>query len=60
MATTNMKITFTKAKETKNTWAYTEDGDPATHKVGSLYVKKAAVEKLGNPEALTVTIEVKK
>lgn len=60
MATTTMKITFTKAKETKNTWAYTEDGDPSTHKVGSLYVKKAAVGKLGSPEHLNVTIEVQK
>lgn len=52
-----MKITlvFDKAKETKGTWAYTERGD--NPKVGSLYLKKSAVEQMENPTVLKVTIE---
>ena len=52
-----MKVTikFKKEKETKGTFVYAEESD--TQKVGTLYLKKAAAAELGNPEALTVTIE---
>lgn len=53
---TEKKVTlkFTKEKETKGTFRYSEDGDDP--KVGSLYIKKSACGDLGNPESLTVVI----
>lgn len=51
-------VEFTKAKETKGTFVYAENEDNGEVKIGSLYVKKAAAAELGNPESLTVTIEV--
>jgi len=56
----DIKISFTKAKETKGTWAYVEDGPAEGHKVGSLYIKKPAVAELGNPESIELTIKAKK
>lgn len=50
-----MEIEFVKDKETKGTVRYMETGEPATHSVGGLYIKKPAAEKLGNPEKITVT-----
>jgi hypothetical protein len=50
-----MQIQFTKDKETKGTFVYREDGD--NQKVGSLYLKKAAAEELGNPDKIKVTLE---
>jgi hypothetical protein len=50
-------LTFEVEKETKNTVRFTEalgDGQPAV--VGTLYVQKFAIQKLGNPSSLTVTI----
>ncbi len=54
---TGMIVKFTKAKETKGTWKFDEDGKPEEHKVGSLYIKKATVEKLGSPEKIVVEIK---
>lgn len=53
-ATEPIVLTFTQERETKTTWRYAEDGDEPV--VGTLYVKKSAAAKMGNPEALTVTI----
>jgi hypothetical protein len=50
-------LTFTKDKETKGTFRYAEDGDEPV--VGTVYVRKAAAEKLGNPEKITVSIQAK-
>lgn len=52
-------VTFTREKETPGTVRFKEDGDPADHKVGTLYLKKKAAADLGDPESLTVTIEAK-
>jgi hypothetical protein len=52
-----MILKFTKEKETTGTVRYMEDGDKKKWSVGYLYVKNAAVAKLGNPDKLTVTIE---
>lgn len=47
-------VTFNKEKDTKNTRKFMEDAvEPI---IGTLYVQKSALEKLGNPETLTVTI----
>lgn len=55
-----MKVKFTKVKETKGTWQYGEVGDSSTHKVGSLYVKKATVTELGSPEEIEITLSAVK
>ena len=57
-------IQFSRERETKNTVRYTEeipanDAD-ATPVVGTLYVSKRALQKLGNPDRLTVTIALTK
>lgn len=52
-----VEIRFELDRETKNTVRYAEvvdPGEPAV--VGTLYVQKYAVERLGNPSSLTVTI----
>lgn len=42
-----MKATFTWEKETKNAHRFAEDGPEAKHVVGTLYLKKAALEEEG-------------
>ncbi len=54
---TELTLTFTREKDTKNTVRYREvvpDGDPGV--VGSIYVQKFALKELGQPEQLTVVI----
>jgi hypothetical protein len=48
-------IELEKDRETKGTWRYAEvtDDDPV---IGTLYVRKPAARRLGDPESLTVTI----
>jgi hypothetical protein len=56
-----MKVNFTKSKETKGTWQFKEDvtgSDPPF--IGTLYVPKRTLDKLGNPDSITVTLEKKK
>jgi hypothetical protein len=55
---TSVTVNFTKFGETKGTFRYSEDDNGAEPVVGSLYVKKHAAEKLGNPEKLVVVITV--
>lgn len=52
------KLTFAFERETKNAVRFMEKGDEAGHKVGTLYVKKAA---FGGtiPQEITVTISSK-
>lgn len=52
-------VSFTKEKETTGTVRYKEDGDPAQHKVGTQYLKKATVAELGNPDAIEATYVAK-
>lgn len=54
-AAKSIKVEFERERETKGTVRFkeVEEENPV---VGTLYVKKAADAKLGNPEALTVTI----
>lgn len=47
--------TFVKGKETKRTWRYESENDEIS---GSLYLQKEKVAELGNPEKLTVTVDV--
>jgi hypothetical protein len=49
-----MKLSFNKTRETKNKVRYDEvDSDF----VGALYVSKEAIEELGDPEVIVVTID---
>jgi hypothetical protein len=50
-------VRFVKERETKNTVRFAEQHDDTEDPVvGTLYVKKSAVARLGNPESLTVEI----
>lgn len=53
----NIQVQFEQEKETKNTIRFNEvegDGPPV---IGTLYVQKYILRRLGNPDTLTVTIE---
>lgn len=50
-----LELQFTKERETKNTVRFSEDGKQQA--IGTLYVQKSALAKIGDPEALSVTIE---
>ena len=52
-----LRVTLSRAKETKNTVRYEETvgGEPPI--VGTLYPQKWAAHRLEDPEAITVTIE---
>lgn len=54
-----LTLEFEREKETKNTIRFQEleNGD-GPKVVGTLYLQKYAVKKLGNPEKLRVTLEV--
>lgn len=55
----NLALVFHKVAETKNTHRFAEETSPgAVPAIGSLYVQKVALEKLGFPDALVVTISV--
>lgn len=49
-----IKVNFTYTKSTKGTHVFTETGDKAQHKIGTLYIKKTALETA--PESITVEI----
>jgi hypothetical protein len=51
------KVTLRRARETKNTVRYEEPESGEALVIGTLYIHKWAVERLDNPEAITVTIE---
>jgi hypothetical protein len=56
MATITVELQ--KDRETKGTWRYAEVTDDAGDPViGTLYVRKPAAHRLGNPECLTVTTD---
>ncbi len=50
-----IEITFALDRPTKNTVRYAEVSDSPI--VGTLYVQKTAIEKMGNPKSIKVTIE---
>ncbi len=51
-----LTLRFDKAKETKGTWQFTENGPRETQSVGTLYVKKDALKAMGWPQTLKVVI----
>ena len=52
----SLKAILNKAKETKNTVRYEEPETDQPLLIGTLYVHKWAVERLEDPETITVTI----
>jgi len=60
-----LTISLTKDRETKGTWRYAEDdpaaqgeGHPGYPVLSTLYVQRAAVAQMGNPERIVVTVDV--
>jgi hypothetical protein len=56
-ASPKLTLKFVSERETKSTWRFQEQHANSEPIVGTLYVKKAALAKLGNPGFLTVTME---
>lgn len=54
-----LKLTFVRERETKGTVRYKEKQEDESQRpiVGTLYVTKPALNDLGNPQELQVTIE---
>jgi len=52
-----LEITFDKERETKNTVRFEERGGDDPQIVGTLYLQKWALRRLGDPSVLRVRIE---
>ena len=52
-----LQVTLRRAKETKNTVRYEEPESDQPIVIGTLYLQKWALHRLGDPETITVTIE---
>jgi hypothetical protein len=52
-----LQMTMCRAKETKNTVRYEEPESDQPIVIGTLYLQKWALHRLGDPETITVTIE---
>ena len=54
-----LELSFQRERETKNTVRYQEQVMDAPPVVGTLYLQKYALNRLGNPDCLRVTIEAR-
>ena len=52
-----LQLTLRRAKETKNTVRYEEPESDQPLVIGTLYLQKWVLHRLGDPETITVTIE---
>jgi hypothetical protein len=52
-----LDLSFQRERETKNTVRYEEQVTDAPPIVGTLYLQKYALNRLGNPDCVRVTIE---
>jgi hypothetical protein len=52
-----LELSFQRERETKNAVRFAEQVTDAPAMVGTLYVQKYVLNRLGNPEQLRVTIE---
>ncbi len=52
-----LELSFQRERETKNTVRFEEQVTDAPPVVGTLYLQKYAVNRLGNPDSLRVTVE---
>jgi hypothetical protein len=61
MAEKQLTVKFVRERETKNTVRFAEvprdPKQPEALVVGTLYVQKAALDEIGTPDNLTVTIQ---
>lgn len=53
----SFKVTLNHYADTKGTRRYEEEGEPGDVKLKTIYLKKPVAEELGNPDAITVTVE---
>ena len=51
-----LTMTLHRAKETKNTVRYEEPESDQPMVIGTLYIQKWALHRLGDPQEITVTI----
>jgi len=51
-----LALRFERERETKNTVRYQELAQEGEQVVGTLYVRKAELARLGDPDALTVVV----
>jgi hypothetical protein len=51
-----LQLTLRRARETKNTVRYEEPESDQPIVIGTLYLQKWALHRLGDPETITVTI----
>ena len=51
-----LQVTLRRAKETKNTVRYEEPESDQPIVIGTLYLQKWALHRLGDPETITLTI----
>ncbi len=56
MPTDELTLRFERERETKNTIRYQELAEGSEYVVGSLYVRKAELARLGDPRELTVIV----
>lgn len=54
----HVTITLEREKETKNKVRFSEPGEPHEHLIGTLYVPKPTLSRLGNPARLRLTLTV--
>ena len=52
-----LRMTLRRAKETKNTVRYEEPESDQPIVIGTLYLQKWALRRLGDPETVSVAIE---
>ncbi len=52
-----LELSFQRERETKNTARFEEQVTDAPPVVGTLYLQKYALNRLGNPDCVRVTIE---
>lgn len=50
-----IRATFTREKETASTYRYKEDATLPV--IGTIYIKKPELEKMGNPDHIVVIVE---
>jgi hypothetical protein len=53
-----LTLRFERERETKNTIRYQELAEDSEYVVGSLYVRKAELARLGDPHELTIIVRV--
>jgi len=53
-----LELSFERERETKNTVRYEEQVTDEPPVVGTLYLQKYALNRLGNPDRLRVTVDV--